>query len=47
VRAIDQGIAGSRVYVAGNFFGGLAIEDCVLRSAAEAARLLDENRQRE
>ena len=47
VRAIDQGIAGSRVYVAGNFFGGLAIEDCVLRSAAEAARLLDENRQRD
>jgi protoporphyrinogen oxidase len=44
VRAIDQGIAGSHVYVIGNFFGGLAIEDCVLRSAAEAARLVSENR---
>jgi oxygen-dependent protoporphyrinogen oxidase len=44
VCAIDQGIAGSRVYVTGNFFGGLAIEDCVLRSAAEAARLVSENR---
>ena len=40
VRAIDQGIAGSHVYVTGNFFGGLAIEDCVLRSASEAARLI-------
>lgn len=44
VRAIDQGIAGSHVYITGNFFGGLAIEDCVLRSAAEAARLVSENR---
>jgi oxygen-dependent protoporphyrinogen oxidase len=50
VRAIDQGIAGSRVYVTGNFFGGLAIEDCVLRATAEAGRLAaktDENRQRD
>ena len=46
VQAIDKGIAGSRVYVTGNFFGGLAIEDCVLRSSAEAARLIGENRQR-
>ena len=44
VRAIDQGIAGSHVYITGNFFGGLAIEDCVLRSAAEAARLIVEGR---
>ena len=44
VRTIDQGIAGSRVYVTGNFFGGLAIEDCVLRSVAEAGRLVSENR---
>jgi protoporphyrinogen oxidase len=44
-RAIDQGIAGSRVYVAGNFFGGLAIEDCVLRATAEAGRLVSENRR--
>jgi UDP-galactopyranose mutase len=39
VAAIDQAIAGSGIYVTGNYFGGLAIEDCVLRSAAEAQRL--------
>ena len=44
VRAIDQGIAGTHVYVTGNYFGGLAIEDCVLRSVAEARRLTSENR---
>jgi oxygen-dependent protoporphyrinogen oxidase len=44
VRAIDQGIARSHVYITGNFFSGLAIEDCSLRSAAEAARLVSENR---
>ena len=44
VRAIDQGIAGTRVYVTGNYFGGLALEDCVLRSTAEARRLLNENK---
>ncbi len=42
VRALDQDIAGSHVYVTGNYFGGLAIEDCVLRSAAEAKRLVHE-----
>jgi UDP-galactopyranose mutase len=42
VRAIDQAIAGSRIYVTGNYFGGLAIEDCVLRSRAEVERLLGE-----
>ncbi len=47
VRAIDWGIAGAHVYVTGNFFGGLAIEDCVLRSTAEAGRLLGETGQRE
>jgi len=46
VHAIDQGIAGSRVHVVGNFFGGLAIEDCALRAVAEVARLLDEQRGR-
>ena len=46
VHAIDQGIDGSGVYVTGNFFGGLAIEDCALRSAAEAARLISESGQR-
>jgi len=44
VRAIDQGIAGTHVYVTGNYFGGLALEDCVLRSTAEARRLLNENK---
>ncbi|MBI5545888.1 MAG: FAD-dependent oxidoreductase [Deltaproteobacteria bacterium] len=40
VREIDQAIAGQPLFVTGNYFGGLAIEDCVLRSNAEAARLL-------
>jgi len=44
VGAIDASLAGTRVYVTGNYFGGLAIEDCVLRSVAEAQRLLSENR---
>jgi protoporphyrinogen/coproporphyrinogen III oxidase len=47
VHAIDRSIAGSHVYITGNFFAGIAIEDCLLRSAAEAGRLLDENRRRE
>lgn len=42
VAAIDQAIAGSNIYVTGNYFGGLAIEDCVLRSSAEVARLLSD-----
>jgi protoporphyrinogen/coproporphyrinogen III oxidase len=46
VAALDAAIAGSHLYVTGNFFTGLAIEDCVLRSRAEAARLLSA-RQRE
>lgn len=40
VAAIDAAIAGRGVYVTGNFFGGIAIEDCVLRSRAECDRLL-------
>jgi oxygen-dependent protoporphyrinogen oxidase len=44
VRAIDESLARTRIYVTGNYFGGLAIEDCVLRSLAEARRLLNENR---
>jgi protoporphyrinogen oxidase len=44
VRAVDQAVAGSGVYVTGNYFSGLAVEDCALRSAAEAARLLSESR---
>jgi oxygen-dependent protoporphyrinogen oxidase len=46
VRAIDAGLAGSGIYLTGNYFGGLAIEDCVLRSRAETERLLAE-RQKE
>ena len=41
--AVEAGIAGSSVYLTGNYFGGLAIEDCVLRSRAEAERLLRES----
>jgi len=47
VRAIDQGIDGSGIYVTGNYFGGLAIEDCALRSAAEAARMIRDHGQQE
>jgi protoporphyrinogen oxidase len=39
---IDRHLPGSGLYVTGNYFGGLAIEDCSLRSAREAARLLAE-----
>lgn len=37
-KALHGGPAG--LYLAGNYFGGLAIEDCVLRARAEAQRLL-------
>jgi protoporphyrinogen oxidase len=40
VSAIDQAIAQTPLFVTGNYFGGLAIEDCVLRSFVESARLL-------
>jgi protoporphyrinogen oxidase len=39
IQALDGALAGSRLLVTGNYFGGLAIEDCIARSAAEAARL--------
>jgi protoporphyrinogen/coproporphyrinogen III oxidase len=39
VRDIDACLAGSRLAVTGNYFAGLAIEDCVLRSNAEWARI--------
>ena len=39
VRGIDAALAGRRLAVTGNWFGGLAIEDCALRSRAEWARL--------
>ena len=39
---IDRRLPGSGLYITGNYFGGLAIEDCSLRSAKEAERLLKE-----
>jgi UDP-galactopyranose mutase len=42
VRDLDRALAGTGIYVTGNYFGGLAIEDCVLRSRAEAERMLGE-----
>ena len=39
---IDRRSPGSGLYITGNYFGGLAIEDCSLRSAKEAERLLAE-----
>ena len=43
VKAIARGIPGSRVFRTGNYFGGLAIEDCVLRSKSEVSRLVSES----
>ncbi len=40
VRDVDAAIAGSSVFVTGNYFAGLSLEDCVQRSKAEAGRLL-------
>jgi protoporphyrinogen oxidase len=40
VEDIDRACAGTRLFVTGNYFGGLALEDCVVRSRREAARLL-------
>jgi len=39
VADVDRVIAGSRLAVTGNYFDGLAIEDCVARSFAEWARV--------
>lgn len=44
VRAVDEAIAGSSVFVTGNYFGGLSIEDCVLRSRDESRRLTGEGK---
>ncbi len=40
VRSIDERIASAPVSVTGNYFGGLAIEDCVIRSRHEVTRFL-------
>ena len=39
VAEIDRHLEGKKLLLTGNYFTGLAIEDCVSRSAAEAARL--------
>jgi UDP-galactopyranose mutase len=39
VASIDKGLAGGRLAVGGNWFGGISIEDCVLRSRAEWRRV--------
>lgn len=39
VRDVDAALAGGRLALTGNYFAGLAIEDCVSRSYAEWARI--------
>jgi UDP-galactopyranose mutase len=39
VRDLDATLAGGKLALTGNYFGGLAIEDCVSRSSAEWARI--------
>ena len=41
---IDRLIGGKRVFITGNFFSGLAIEDCVARSLTEFGRLMEKSR---
>lgn len=38
VKELDRLLAGGKLALLGNYFGGLAIEDCVLRSKEEFAR---------
>lgn len=44
VRDVDQMLAGTRLALTGNYFTGIAIEDCVSRSRQELARLQREAR---
>ncbi len=39
VNSIEKSIAGSRLFLTGNYFDGMAIEDCVTRSLKEFSRL--------
>ena len=39
VRKMDRQLAGRRLLLVGNYFGGMSIEDCVQRSEAEWVRL--------
>ena len=36
---IDRSLAGGKLFVTGNYFAGMAIEDCIVRSRKEFARL--------
>jgi len=36
---IDQSIAGEKLFVTGNYFAGMAVEDCIVRSRKEFERL--------
>lgn len=36
---LDQTIAGHKLYVTGNYFAGMAVEDCIVRSKKEFERL--------
>lgn len=40
VSEIDRLIKGKRIFVTGNYFAGLAIEDCIVRSSEEFNRLM-------
>lgn len=37
---IDRGLAGMDLFISGNYFAGLSIEDCVSRSKAEVERMV-------
>ncbi len=39
VGELEQSLSGSRIFLTGNYFGGMAIEDCVTRSLHEFQRL--------
>lgn len=39
IRTVDKALVGSRLVLTGNYFTGVAIEDCVTRSFEECARL--------
>jgi hypothetical protein len=41
VSEIDRLISGKRLFLTGNYFSGVAIEDCVSRSLSEFTRLND------
>jgi len=40
IAEIDAMLKGENIFLSGNYFGGLAIEDCVVRSKAEVERMI-------